>query len=106
MASTDVGTPSLRAFLDAFNADNVTPCPTKDEDDDEEFEPLELFLTRSHQSPDPDVGGPSVVRLFLGPGGHGGWPGGGISDVFVIEGDDRSPSDSRGGRSTGRPRMG
>src|SRR5918999_2314433 len=38
---------------------------------------------------DPDAGGPSVVRLFFRAGSHGGWPGGGISDVLVIEGSDR-----------------
>ena len=61
-----------------------------DADDDDEFEPLQLFPSpvpiKAH---DPDVGGPSVVRLFFRAGSHGGWPGGGISDVFVIEGDDR-----------------
>jgi hypothetical protein len=61
-----------------------------DEDDGDEFEPLQVFPDpvpiKAH---DPDVGGPSVVRLFFRAGAHGGWPGGGISDVFVIEGDDR-----------------
>ena len=61
-----------------------------DEDDDEEFEPLELVPDpvpiNAH---DPNVGGPSVVRLFFRAGSHGGWPGGGISDVFVIEDSER-----------------
>jgi hypothetical protein len=61
-----------------------------DEDDDEEFEPLELFPDPvSINAHDPDAGGPSVVRLFFRAGSHGGWPGGGISDVLVIEGSDR-----------------
>jgi hypothetical protein len=61
-----------------------------DEDDEDEFEPLQVFPDpvpiKAH---DPDVGGPSVVRLFFRAGAHSGRPGGGISDVFVIEGDDR-----------------
>jgi hypothetical protein len=60
------------------------------EDDDEEFEPLQVFPNPVHiKAHDPDVGGSSVVRLFFRAGGHGGWPGGGISDVFVIEDDER-----------------
>jgi hypothetical protein len=61
-----------------------------DEDEDDEFEPLQVFPDpvpiKAH---DPDVGGPSVVRLFFRAGSHGGWPGGGISEVFVIEDSDR-----------------
>jgi hypothetical protein len=61
-----------------------------DEDDDEEFEPLELVpVPVSIDAHDPDVGGPSVVRLFFRAGSHGGWPGGGISDVFVLEDGER-----------------
>jgi hypothetical protein len=61
-----------------------------DEDDDEEFEPLELVPDPvSIDAHDPDAGGPSVVRLFFRAGSHGGWPGGGISDVFVIEDGER-----------------
>jgi hypothetical protein len=61
-----------------------------DEDNDEEFEPLELVpVPVSIDAHDPDVGGPSVVRLFFRAGAHSGWPGGGISDVFVIEGGER-----------------
>ena len=62
----------------------------ENEDDDDEFEPLQLFPSpvpiKAH---DPDVGGPSVVRLFFRAGSHGGSPGGGISDGFVIEDGDR-----------------
>jgi hypothetical protein len=62
----------------------------ENEDDDEEREPLEFVpIPVSINAHDPDVGGPSVVRLFFRAGGHGGWPGGGISDVFVIEDGDR-----------------
>jgi hypothetical protein len=61
-----------------------------DEDDDEEFEPLELVpVPVSIDAHDPDVGGPSVVRLFFRAGSHDDWPGGGISDVLVIEDSDR-----------------
>lgn len=61
-----------------------------DDDDDDEFEPLELVpVPVSIKAHDPDVGGPSVVRLFFRAGSHGGWPGGGISDVFVIEDGER-----------------
>jgi hypothetical protein len=61
-----------------------------DEDNDEEFEPLELVpVPVSIDAHDPDVGGPSVVRLFFRAGSHGGWPGGGISDVFVLEDGER-----------------
>jgi hypothetical protein len=61
----------------------------EDENDDEELEPLELFPDPvAISAHDPDAGGPSVVRLFFRAGSHGGWPGGGISDVFVIEGSD------------------
>jgi hypothetical protein len=57
-----------------------------DDDDDEEFEPLELVpVPVAIDAHDPDAGGPSVVRLFFRAGGHGQWPGGGISEVFVIE---------------------
>jgi hypothetical protein len=46
-----------------------------DEDDDEEFEPLELFPDPvSINAHDPDAGGPSVVRLFFRAGSHGGGP--------------------------------
>jgi hypothetical protein len=59
-------------------------------EDDDEFEPLELVpVPVSIDAHDPDVGGPSVVRLFFRAGSHGGWPGGGISDVFVIEDGER-----------------
>jgi hypothetical protein len=62
----------------------------EDEDDDEEFEPLEVVpVSVPINAYDPDVGGPSVVRLFFRTGAHGGWPGGGISDVLVIEDSDR-----------------
>jgi hypothetical protein len=61
-----------------------------DEDDDEELEPLQVFPDpvpiNAH---DPDVGGPSVVRLFFRAGAYGHRPGGGVSDVFVIEDGDR-----------------
>lgn len=61
-----------------------------DEDDDEEFEPLELVPVPVYiNAHDPDAGGPSVVRLFFRAGSNGGWPGGGISDVFVIEDGER-----------------
>ncbi len=63
---------------------------TDEDDDDNEFEPLQLFPDpvpiNAH---DPDPGGPSVVRLFFRAGSHGDWPGGGISDVFVIEDGER-----------------
>jgi hypothetical protein len=40
-----------------------------DEDDDDEFEPLLVFPDPVHiKAHDPDVGGPSVVRLFFRPG--------------------------------------
>jgi hypothetical protein len=69
-------------YGDAMTDDN--------EDDDEEFEPLELVpVPVSINAHDPDVGGPLVVRLFFRAGGHSGWPGGGISDVFVIEDGER-----------------
>jgi hypothetical protein len=59
-------------------------------EDDDEFEPLELVpVPVSIDAHDPDVGGPSVVRLFFRAGSHGGWPGGGIADVFVIEDGER-----------------
>jgi hypothetical protein len=62
----------------------------ENEDDEDEFEPLQVFPDPVHiKAHDPDIGGPSVVRLFFRAGAHSGWPGGGISDVFVIEGDDR-----------------
>jgi hypothetical protein len=62
----------------------------EDEDDDEEFEPLRVVhVPVPIKAHDPDVGGPSVVRLFFRTGGHGGRPGGGISDVLVIEDGDR-----------------
>jgi len=63
---------------------------TDEDEDDDEFEPLQVFPApvpiKAH---DPDVGGPSVVRLFFRTGGRGGWPGGGISNVLVIEDGDR-----------------
>jgi hypothetical protein len=62
----------------------------EDEDDDEEFEPLELVPVPVYiNAHDPDAGGPSVVRLFFRAGSHDDWPGGGISDVLVIEDSDR-----------------
>jgi hypothetical protein len=61
-----------------------------DEAEDEEFEPLQIVpVPVAIDAHDPDVGGPSVVRLFFRAGSHGGWPGGGISDVLVIEDADR-----------------
>jgi hypothetical protein len=61
-----------------------------DADNDEEFEPLESVPDPvSINAHDPDVGGPSVVRLFFRAGSHDDWPGGGISDVLVIEGGER-----------------
>jgi hypothetical protein len=60
------------------------------EDEGEELEPLEVVpVPVPISAHDPDVGGPSVVRLFFRAGSHSGWPGGGISDVFVIEDADR-----------------
>lgn len=60
------------------------------EAEDEEFEPLQVVpVPVPINAHDPDVGGPSVVRLFFSAGSHSGWPGGGISDVFVIEDADR-----------------
>jgi hypothetical protein len=62
----------------------------EDEDDDDEFEPLEIVPDPvSINAHDPDVGEPSVVRLFFRAGSHDDWPGGGISDVFVIEDGER-----------------
>ena len=56
------------------------------EDDDEEFEPLEVVPVPVYISAyDPEVGGPSVVRLFFMAGAAGDWPGGHISEVLVIE---------------------
>ena len=56
-----------------------------DEDDEEEFEPLEVVpVPVAIGAHDPDVGGSSVVRVYFR-GGAYGWPGGGISDVLVIE---------------------
>ncbi len=61
-----------------------------DEDDDDELEPLELVpVPVSIRAHDPDAGGPSVVRLFFRAGDRGGWPGGGIADVVVIEDGER-----------------
>jgi len=61
-----------------------------DEDDDEEFEPLEVVpVPVPITAHDPDVGGPSVVRLFFRAGAYGDWPGGGLSNVLVIEDWDR-----------------
>lgn len=63
---------------------------TDEDEDDDEFEPLQVFPDPVPiEAHDPDVGGPSVVRLFFRAGAHGGWPGGGISDVFVIEDGER-----------------
>jgi hypothetical protein len=60
------------------------------EADDEEFEPLEVVPDPVPISAhDPDVGGPSVVRLFFRAGSQGDWPGGAISDVFVLEDGER-----------------
>jgi hypothetical protein len=60
------------------------------EGDDDEFEPLEFVpVPVSINAHDPDVGEPSVVRVFFRAGSHGGWPGGGIADVLVIEDSDR-----------------
>jgi hypothetical protein len=56
----------------------------------DEAEPLEVVpVPVPIEAHDRDVGGPSVVRLFFRAGAYGGWPGGGISDVLVIEGEDR-----------------
>jgi hypothetical protein len=61
-----------------------------DADEHEEFEPLEVVpVPVPIEAHDPDVGGPSVVRLFFRAGDHGAWPGGGLSDVLVIEAWDR-----------------
>jgi hypothetical protein len=61
-----------------------------DEDDAEELEPLEVVpVPVPIEAHDPDAGGPSVVRLFFRAGAYGDWPGGGVSDVFVIEAGDR-----------------
>jgi len=61
-----------------------------DADEDEELEPLEIVpVPVPIDAHDPEVGGPTVVRLFFKAGAHGGWPGGGISDVLVIENWDR-----------------
>lgn len=55
----------------------------------EEYEPLEVVpVPVPINAHDPEVGGPSVVRLFFRAGAYG-WPGGGISDVLVIEDWDR-----------------
>jgi hypothetical protein len=63
---------------------------TDQDEDDDEFEPLEIFPDPvSIQAHDRDVGGPSAVRLFFRAGSHGGRPGGGISNVFVIEDGER-----------------
>jgi hypothetical protein len=63
---------------------------TDENEDDDEFEPLQVFPDPVKiEAHDPDVGGPSVVRMFFRAGSHGGWPGGGISDVFVIEDGER-----------------
>ena len=60
------------------------------DEDDDEFEPLEVVpVPVAINAHDPDVGDPSVVRLFFRAGGHGGWPGGGIAEVFVIEDGER-----------------
>jgi hypothetical protein len=59
-----------------------------DADEDEEFEPLEIVpVSVPINAHDPEVGEPSVVRVFFRAGAYG-WPGGGISDVLVIEAGD------------------
>jgi hypothetical protein len=60
------------------------------ENGDEEFEPLEVVpVPVPIEAHDPDAGGPSVVRLFFRAGADSHWPGGGVSDVLVIEAGDR-----------------
>jgi hypothetical protein len=61
-----------------------------DADEHEEFEPLEVVpVPVPIDAHDPDVGGPSVVRLFFRAGAYGDWPGDQLSDVLVIEAGDR-----------------
>ncbi|MCW3047764.1 MAG: hypothetical protein JWO74_2048 [Solirubrobacterales bacterium] len=62
-----------------------------DDVDDDEFEPLECVrLPVAIEAHDVDVGGPSTVRLFFrGPGGVDPEPGGGLSEVLVLEQWDR-----------------
>lgn len=56
----------------------------------EQFEPLELVpVPVCIDAHDPDVAGPSVVRVFFKAGAYGDWPGGRLSDVVVIESGDR-----------------
>jgi hypothetical protein len=61
-----------------------------DGDDDEEFEPLEVVpVPVPINAHDPEIGGPSVVRLFFSAGAYEDWPGGGLANVLVIEDWDR-----------------
>jgi hypothetical protein len=60
------------------------------ENDEEEFEPLEVVpVPVPIVAHDPDAGGPSVVRLFFRAGAYSDWPGGRLSEVLVIEAGDR-----------------
>jgi hypothetical protein len=62
-----------------------------DDVEDDEFEPLECVrLPVAIEAYDVDVGGPSTVRLFFRmPGGFDPEPGGGLSEVVVLEQWDR-----------------
>lgn len=76
-----------------------------DADEHEQFEPLEAVpVPVSIEAHDPEVGGPSVVRLFFRAGAYSDWPGGRLSDVLVIEAGDRVLGYC-GGKSMERPRM-
>jgi hypothetical protein len=56
----------------------------------EEFEPLEVVPVPVFiQAHDPDVAGSSAIRVFFRSGAYGDWPGGRVSDVVVLESEDR-----------------
>lgn len=75
---------TVRGMGDADAYDEFEPLDTAGEDD--EIEPLEIVPYRVPiEAHDPEIGGPSVVRLFFQPGDRGAAPDVDIAEVVILE---------------------